>query len=388
MGKSIGRRQVLREGMGLAAGLATLGISGLTIPALAQGEQVVPFSDFPADFNPNPRPGVRYLDTRTIESFLTPSERFFTVQHYGQPEVDPATYKLRVTGLVERPMELSLADLKQRPRQELAAGFECSGNNKARMNGLVGNARWAGTSLAALLRDCRMKSPAREVVFFGADKGSEEVSHGGTTEKVEQRFARSLAVEDAERPQVLVAYEMNGAPLSLYQGAPVRLIVPGWYGVANIKWLEHVHVQDRRFMGKFMAREYVTLRGHQVTGETIWNETSVSRMQLKSMVARVTRTGDRYKVLGFALTDGTPLRAVEVRIDNGPWQPATIDLSSTPHSWKLFTVIWQSPARGEHTIVSRAIDVNGSVQPTDEELGLKKTRWENNGQVARKVMIA
>jgi len=374
--------------MGLAAGLAALGISGLTIPALAQGEQVVPFSDFPADFNPSPRPGVRYLDTRTIESFLTPSDRFFTVQHYGQPEVDPATYKLRVTGLVERPMELSLADLKQRPRQELAAGFECSGNNKGRMNGLVGNARWAGTSLAALLRDCRMKSQAREVVFFGADKGSEEVSHGGTTEKVEQRFARSLAVEDAERPQVLVAYEMNGAPLSLYQGAPVRLIVPGWYGVANIKWLEHIHVQDRRFMGKFMAREYVTLRGHQVTGETIWNETSVSRMQLKSMVARVTRTGDRYKILGFALTDGTPLKAVEVRIDNGSWQPATIDSSSTPHSWKLFTVIWQSPSSGEHTIVSRAIDVNGSVQPTDEELGLKKTRWENNGQVARKLMIS
>jgi DMSO/TMAO reductase YedYZ molybdopterin-dependent catalytic subunit len=386
MAEEMSRREVLKGAMAFT-GIAAMGIAGWTIPALAQGEELVPFTDFPADFTPNPRPGVRYLDTRTIQSFLTPSDQFFTVQHYDQPVLDTRAYKLRITGLLDRPMELTLDDLKKRPRAEQVAGFECSGNNNARVHGMVGNARWAGASLADLLKDCGMMSHAQEVVFLGADKGTEEVSHGGATAKVEQHFARSLDVGDAVRPEVLVAYEMNGAPLPLYQGAPVRLIVPGWYGVANVKWLEHIHVQGSRFMGKFMAREYVTLRGNPVGNEVIWNETSVSRIQLKSVVVRVTRTGRQVKILGFALTDGTPLKTVEVRIDNGGWQPATLDKSSTPYSWKLFTHVWESATPGEHTIVSRAIDANGSVQPTEEELELKKTRWENNGQFPRKVAI-
>lgn len=385
MAKEISRREALKGGMALA-GIAA-GISGLTMSALAQGEEVVPFTDFPADFNPNPKPGVRYLDTRTIQSFITPSGQFFTVQHYGQPVVDPATYKLKITGLIGESLELTLDQLKKRPRAEEVAGFECSGNGKARVNGLAGNARWSGTSLMALLKDCGLKPSAREVVFFGADKGTEEVAHGGSTTQVEQHFARSLAVEDAMRPEVLVAYEMNGAPLSLNQGAPVRLIVPGWYGIANIKWLAHIHLLDSRFMGKFMAREYVTLRGRKVGDETLWNETSVSRIQLKSMVARVTRMGSKCTILGFAMNDGTPLRSVEVRIDSGPWQTATIDKSSTAYSWKLFTLNWEDPTSGEHTLVSRAIDATGNIQPTEEELELKKTRWENNAQFARKVMI-
>jgi DMSO/TMAO reductase YedYZ molybdopterin-dependent catalytic subunit len=281
-----------------------------------------------------------------------------------------------------------LTEIKIRPRSEHVAGFECSGNNNARGNPLVGNARWAGVSLAGLLKDLGLKPSAREVVFFGADKATEEVSHGGATNKVEQRFARSLSLEDATRPEVLLAYEMNGAPLSQFQGAPLRLIVPGWYGVANVKWLEHIHVQDRRFMGKFMAREYVTLRGHQSGEYTVWNETSVSRIQLKSMIARVTRTGRSCKILGFALTDGTPLKAIEVSIDGGPWKDAVLDKNNTPFSWKLFTYRWEGATPGEHTLVSRAIDLNGNIQPTEDELALKKTRWENNGQYVRKVMVS
>jgi DMSO/TMAO reductase YedYZ molybdopterin-dependent catalytic subunit len=369
------------------AGVAVLGIPEWALPALAEGEDLIPFTDVPADFTTNPKPGVRYLDTRRIESFLTPSDQFFTVQHYGQPVVEVASYKLKVTGLVERPIELSLEDLKKRPRVEHIAGFECSGNGKTRLSGLAGNARWTGTSLAGLLSDCSVRPQAREVVFFGADKGSEEVSHGGGTTSVEQRFARSLALEDAVAPEVLLAYEMNGEPLSVYQGAPVRLIVPGWYGVSNIKWLEHIHLQDRRFMGKFMAREYVTLRGLKVHDEILWNETSVSRMQLTSAVVRVTRKAGKYQILGFALTEGTPLKSVQVRIDSGEWQAASIDPSSTSYSWKLFTLAWESPAKGEHTLASRAIDINGNIQPTEEDLMLKKTRWENNGQILRRVLV-
>jgi len=386
MPNAVNRREML-QGI-LSAGIALAGVSTWALPALAEGEEVIPFTDFPKDFNPEPRPGVRYFDTRTLQSFFPPSDQFFTVQHYGQPAVDASTYRLRITGLINRPLELSLADLKKRRRLEQVVGFECSGNSNPRGNPLVGNARWAGTPLSALLKDCGLKPSASEVVFFGADKGSEEVSHGGSTQKVEQRFGRSLSVDDATRPEVLIAYEMNGQPLSLAQGAPVRLIVPGWYGVANVKWLEQIHLMDRRFMGKFMAREYVTLRGDKLGGDMAWNETSVSRMQLKSMVARVTRTGSNCKVLGFALNDGTPLKTVEVSIDSGPWRLATLDKSNTPYSWKLFTYRWEGAQPGEHTIASRAVDVRGNVQPTEAELESKKTRWENNGQYVRKILIS
>ena len=387
MANGISRRHLL-QGSAALAGWAASAFPALGLPPLEADETVVPFTDFPADFKPNPRPGVRYLDTRKIESFLTPANRFFTVQHYGQPTVDPAGYRLRISGLVDSPRELTLDELRQRPRSTHTAGFECSGNSPRRINPLVGNARWVGVSLSNLLKEAGIRPYAREVVFWGADKGTEEVYHGGTTVKVEQSFGRSLALADAMKSEVLVAYEMNGEPLSLYQGAPVRLIVPGWYGVANVKWLTHIHVQDRRFMGKYMAREYVTLRGMPDGEGTIWNETSVSRMRLKSMVARVTRSGSRCRILGFALNDGTPLKAVEVKIDGGPWRPAAVDRRSTAYSWKLFTCLWEDATPGTHTIVSRAIDAYGRVQPEAGDLELKKTYWEDNSQFVRTVMIS
>ncbi len=387
MAKGISRRHLL-QGSAALAGWAASAVPALGLPPLEAEETVVPFTDFPDDFNPNPRPGVRYLDTRNIESFLTPSNQFFTVQHYGQPTVDPAAYRLRIDGLVDTPRELTLDELRQRPRSTHTAGFECSGNSPRRVNGLAGNARWVGVGLSSLLKEAGIRPYAREVVFWGADKGTEEVYHGGTTVNVEQSFGRSLALADAMKSEVLVAYEMNGEPLSLNQGAPARLIVPGWYGVANVKWLTHIHVQDRRFMGKFMAREYVTLRGMPDGEGTIWNETSVSRMRLKSMVARVTRSGSRCRILGFVLNDGTPLKAVEVKIDGGPWRPAAIDRRSTAYSWKLFTCHWEDAAPGTHTIVSRAIDAYGRVQPEAGDLELKKTYWEDNSQFVRTVMIS
>lgn len=372
----VSRREML-QGL-FAAGVAL----GADWPALAQGEEVVPFIDLPA-----PNPGARVPPT--LQSFFTPNEEFFAVQHYPvPPAIDPAVYKLRITGLVERPMVLSLADLKKRTRLEQIVGFECSGNNAARGNPLIGNARWVGTSLASLLKEGGVRVPAREVVFWSFDKGTEEITHGGPPEKVEQHFARALALEDATRPEVMLAYEMNDLPLPHRNGAPIRLIVPGWYGVANVKWLDHIHVQDSRFMGRFMARDYVTLRGQTIGDETVWNETSVSRTQLKSAIARVTRAGSTFKAVGFALTDGTPLKIIEVSVDGGPGKAAVLDKRNTAYSWQLFTHEWTGVQPGEHTIVSRATDARGHVQPTDDEVRAKKTRWENNGQFVRKIRIS
>lgn len=381
---TVTRRDVLQSLF--AAGVA-LEVSGLSLTALAQGEQVVPFTDLPPVAPPKEGAPVRF-DPRNLQKFIVSNEEFFAVQHYGIPApIDPATYKLRISGLVDRPVEWSFADLKKRPRVEHVVGFECSGNNNARGNPLVGNARWAGVALAPMLNDAGLKPAAREIVFFSSDKGTEEVTHGRGNAKVEQHFARSLTVEDATRPGVILAYEMNGQPLPQNHGAPLRLVVPGWYGVANVKWLDHIHVQDTRFMGRYMARDYVTLKSQTIAGETIWFETWVSRIRLKSAIARLTRSGNTLKAVGFALTDGTALKAVEVSVDGGPWRPATMWKENTTYSWKLFTHEWAGAQPGEHTIVSRAIDARGEIQPAQDD-PTKKSQWENNGQFIRKFTIS
>ncbi len=214
MNNELSRREIIRGGAALA-GMAALGIPQwmLAAQAPAQGEEVVPWTDIPANFDPSPATGFRTLDTRTLQrsTFFTPNEDFFAVQHYPVPTVDPATYKLRLTGLVNKPLTLSLDELKRRPRMEQVACFECSGNNPARLNMLTGNARWVGTSLNALLKDAGLKATAREVVFFGFDKSTEDIAHGAPqTAQYEQHFGRSLSVDDASQPEVMIAWEMNG----------------------------------------------------------------------------------------------------------------------------------------------------------------------------------
>jgi len=388
MNNGISRRAAIKGGAALV-GLAALGVPPWAI-AQTGPQEVIPWADVPQGFDPSAGEGPHSLDTRTIQksSFITPNDQFFAVQHYGPTQIDPATYKLRLSGLVNKEMEFTLDELKRRPRAELIAGFECSGNNPARLNTLVGNARWTGTSLAALLKAAGLKSTAREVVYFGADHGTEEIAHGGgQPQKFEQNFARSLAVEDAMNSDVLIVWEMNGAPLPAKNGGPVRLLIPGWYGVCNAKWLNHIQVQDRRFMGRFMARDYVTLMERKDGDQTIWEETSVSRIQLKSMVARLARDGNKFVATGFVLNDGTPLRSAEVRLDSGVWQTATMDSQNTKYSWKLFTCEFPAPEVGDHTIVSRVTDVNGAVQPDAADLETKKSRWENNAQFVRKFKV-
>jgi DMSO/TMAO reductase YedYZ molybdopterin-dependent catalytic subunit len=373
---------------GLAvAGLGALGMPEWVLPALAQGEVLVPFTDLPETF-PAPAADRRQLDIRKIDGPLTPKDQFFTTQHYGHPAIDPAMYRLKVGGLVDKPLSLSLDALRAMRRVELVAGFECSGNRRP-LQGLSSNARWTGVPLRTVLDEAGVKAAAREVVFFGADHGKEEVEFRTQKYEVDQQFGRSLSREKALSPEPLLAYALNGEPLTRHQGSPLRLLVPGWYGVANVKWLSHIHLQEDQYLGKYQARWYRTLRGEMIDGEVRWKESAVTHMQLKSFIARVTRDGSRHKVLGVVLNDGTPIRSVEVKVDDGPWQPATIDpATNSKYSWKLFTYAWTGATPGEHTLVSRVTDVTGAVQPTAEALENKKTFLEDNSQHPRKVMIA
>jgi len=380
------RRDILKTSLAVA-GLSALGLPEWVLPALAQGETLVPFTDLPDTF-PAPTVDRRQLDIRKIDVPFTPKDQFFTTQHYGHPEVDPAAFRLKVTGLVERPQTITLDALKRMKSTELVAGFECSGNRRP-LQGLSGNARWTGVPLKTVLDQAGVKSDAREFVFFGADHGPEEVEFRTQKYTVEQQFGRSLTREKALSSEPILAYALGGEPLTKHQGAPLRLLVPGWYGVGNVKWLSQIHVQEEQYLGKFQARWYRTLRGEMIDGEVKWKETAVTHMQLKSFIARVTRSGNHHTVLGVVLNDGTPLRSVEVRVDQGPWQPATLDpATKDKYSWKLFTYTWNGATPGEHTLVSRVTDVKGAVQPTAEDLDNKKTFLEDNSQHPRKVMIA
>jgi DMSO/TMAO reductase YedYZ molybdopterin-dependent catalytic subunit len=381
------RRTVLKSSFA-AAGLGLLGIPEWAMPVLAQGVAVVPFTDIPANFNTNPSDVVRVLDIRKIDGAVTPRDQFFTTQHYGHPVVNPATFRLKISGLVERPKSFTVDEIKGMGRDELMAGFECSGNGRGRVQGFASNGRWTGVPLRKVLKEAGLKSEGHEVVFFGADHSEEETDFRQQKVKLDQAFGRSLTYEKALGADPLIAYALDGEPLTRHQGAPLRLIVPGWYGVANVKWLAHIHVQQDPYMGKFQARWYRTMREEKIDGETVWNETAVTHMRLKSVIARVTKEGAEYKIFGFVLNDGTPLRSVEVKVDDGSWQAATTDASAGKYGWKLFSYMWKGATPGEHTIVSRATDRDGYVQPDLSELADKKTFLEDNSQFPRKVMIA
>ena len=385
------RRDTLKYG---AAAAALFALPEWAVPALAQGEVDVAFTDYPDTFAASPANGERrFLDLRKIDGLITPNDQFFFIQHYNKPELDPATHRIKVTGLAKKPLELSLADLKAMPSAEIVNGYECSGNSPNAMQGLSSNGRFTGVRLRDVLKRAGVGDAAREVVFFGADRGKEDVVFRQQTFKIEQQFARSITLENAQKPEPMLVYALNGQPLARNSGFPVRLVMPGWYGVANVKWLSEIHLQEDRYLGNYQARWYRSVVGVGGTGEeadsgTQWMETEITRMHLKSSIARVRKTGSGYQILGFATNDGTPLKSVEVKIDEGPWQKATLDPANTKYSWKLFTLKWEGATPGPHTIVSRVTDAEGNVQPTADELKRKKTFLEDNSQFPRKITIS
>jgi DMSO/TMAO reductase YedYZ molybdopterin-dependent catalytic subunit len=328
---------------------------------------------------------------------LTPQDQVFSVQHYGIPEFDAAGYQLEITGLVERPRRFSLNDLKALPSKDQFMTLECSGNGSSPgfMNAVY-NSRWTGTPLAPILKECGIKPGAIEVVFFGHDQQKEKLRKGTPRElTVEVPFGRSMSLDDVLWLNPLLAYQRNGAAFDKRNGAPLRLIVPGWYGVANVKWLRRIELRDRRYMGRYMGRDYVTVRGERRGGEVVFVETSVARMNLKSVVARVTRREVKggkipLKAYGAVWGDGTAINSVEVQLNKGPWREVVLDPKPLEkYSWRFFSLDLGTVEPGKHTVVSRATDESGRTQPSaqDDEIALKKTYWEAYEQWPRTVNV-
>jgi DMSO/TMAO reductase YedYZ molybdopterin-dependent catalytic subunit len=379
------RRDFVGQGSAALGGLALINTPFLAHAFPSQkGEEVVPWLDQPPE-NPAPDAVRNLLRWQELDSWITPNDEFFAVNHYNWPVIDEQDWTLEVGGRTGQPLTFTLGELRARPRREVVFTLECSGNHGFPwFIGGIGTARWAGTPLAPILEEAGVLGDGREVVFFGADEGEEEVHEIKTV----QNFGRSMSLADAMSPDNLLCYEMNGAPLPQDNGFPLRLIAPGWFGIANVKWLERIEVRPSRYMGRFMARDYVTLREERQDGETMWIESSVGRALLKSVPAKVTRSDGGYQIVGAAW--GAPIARVEVRIDEGPWREAEIDRSEEARfAWKIWSLDWPEAAPGEHAITSRAIDTAGNVQPAPDDpvIANKHTYWESNGQVTRRVRL-
>lgn len=435
--RDVSRRELLKGGASMFAGLTMLSVAGPShaFPGDSGEEDVIPLDDPPsgsAHFSgrhdeeiipwldqpaPNPLPNGlgKLLVWEELDTWQTPKDDFFFVNHYGTPDdLDEASWRIGVTGLVARPQSLTLTDLKARPRQEVDFTLECSGNTGTGLDffiGGIGNARWAGASLAPLLMEAGVSDLATEVIFWGADRGkltirdnagivsagqtgvAEPDAGGGLDLTITEQFARSMSLKDALNRDNLLCYEMNGEPLPPANGFPVRLIAPGWYGVANVKWLTRIEVVNRRFAGRFMARDYVSIREGQRDGETVWTFATVGPGRLKSAPAKVVKHRNRYAILGAAW--GSPIAGVEVRIDNGPWTTARLygpqpqTRKSRGYAWRFWAFDWGKPVAGEHRITSRAFDVDGNIQPAPDDafLASKRTYWESNGHITRRVSI-
>jgi DMSO/TMAO reductase YedYZ molybdopterin-dependent catalytic subunit len=360
-------------------GALTVGFLAMAELGRAADDQVIAFTDA-RPYNPH-APNLPWDQL----AMMTPNEQLFSVKHYDYPMVDMAAWKLDVGGLVTKPQALTLEAIRARPKKEATILLECSGNPAA--GGLIGNIKWTGTPLAPLLKECGVRPEATDVVFFGWDSGTEKLGNA----EYKMNFGRDLTMVDALREDVMLAYEMNGKPLAEHNGAPLRLIVPGWYGVAWVKYLTRIEAHDRPYQNRFMARDYVTLRGEKHGDDIVWRETLVGRMNVKSVPARVVKPASgSLKVEGAAWSDGTPLKSVEVKIDDGPWKPAKLQSNGgNNHTWSLWTYDWSDAMPGDHTVSSRSTDAKGAVQPAPDDplITMKKTRWENNQWAVRKIKI-
>jgi sulfane dehydrogenase subunit SoxC len=311
------------------------------------------------------------LPLEALQFDITPPGLHYLLTHYDIPALDPAEFQLVLDGLVASPMSLDLAAIRARPRVSTVVTLECAGNGRALLQPrpvsqpwpteAVGTSRWTGTPLAPLLREAGISDRAVDVVFTGADHGIER--------GVEQDYQRSLTVPEALREDVLLVYEMNGLVLPPQHGSPLRLVVPGWYGMAHVKWLTRIEGVPEQFDG-YQMNAY---RLRQETGEP---GVPLTRIHPRALLvppgfpdfmsrSRMLRPG-RSTVEGRAWSGWAPIESVEVSVDDGDsWAAATLEPAAEPWGWVRWTWTWEATP-GEYVLSARASDRTGRSQPGDQ----------------------
>ena len=306
---------------------------------------------------------------------ITPTGMHYLLVHFDVPAIDAATWRLRVGGNVAHSLELSLADVRARPRRTMPVTLECAGNGRARLvprpvsmpwiQEAIGTAEWTGTPLAGVLEEAGVKPGSVELVFTGADHGIEK-GH-------EHDYARALTIEDATRSEVLLAYEMNGRPLEPQHGFPLRLLVPGWYGMTHVKWLARIDAVTTPFDGYQQSIAYWYKQRADEKGEPVTRIKPRALMAPPGFPDFLTRRRmvDRGKVaiVGRAWSGTCAIARVELGID-GAWTDAALGESLGPFAWTKWTIDWDAEP-GEHVLSCRATDVSGRTQPIDAPWNLQ-----------------
>lgn len=313
-----------------------------------------------------------------LNSFITSNEQFFVRSHFVVPKVECDSWRLAIEGRVKEPCEIGYDELLRLPSRTVTMTLECAGNSRTFLSpkvgglqwelGAVSNAEWTGVPLAAVLKRAGVKAGATEVVLEGADNGAitkEPVSPG----KI--HYARSLPLAKALMPEVILAYNMNGEPLSHSHGFPLRAVVPGWYGMASVKWLTRIVVTETTFRGYFQTSDY-----------TFWEQRDelpiqllpVTEVEVKAEIARpalheIIPADTIYRIYGAAWTGESEVSKVEMSTDGGSrWEPAQLLGESVPYAWRFWEFYWRTPGQaGVYTLMARATDARGNVQPMQRD---------------------
>ena len=299
---------------------------------------------------------------------ITPVGLHYLLIHYDIPQVDPATFSLEIGGRVERPMTLSLDDIRARERVEVPVTMECAGNGRAMLEPrpvsqpwlgeAIGTASWTGTPLRPLLEEAGIADGAVEVAFTGLDRGVE----GG----VPQDYARALPLDEALNAGAILAYGIGDVPLPPQHGFPLRLVVPGWYGMTNVKWLTRITVLDQPFDG------YQNVKGYRMRSNEDDPGTPVTRMMPRAlmlppgvpdfMTRRRFVTPGPTRLEGRAWSGWGDITRVEVTSDGATWREAELGDAPGPHAWRAWSFAWDA-AEGDHELACRATDAAGNTQP-------------------------
>ena len=300
---------------------------------------------------------------------VTPAGLHYLLIHFDIPAAH-AGWTLSIGGKVSKPRAFSMDEIGAMPSKTLRVTLECAGNGRAQMSPRypsmpwleegVSTAEWTGTPLAPLLAEATIDESAKEIVFRGTDRG---IDRG-----VDHDFARSLSVAEAMRPDVLLVHSMNGQPLLPQHGAPLRLIVPGWYGMASVKWLASIEAADAPFEGVQQVGSY------QFRSQAGDPGVPCTHIRVNSLMAppgipdfftrrRVIKAGT-VRLIGRAWSgNGVPIERVEVSV-NGEWRDASLDAKAGPWAWRGWSFEWHAKP-GEYVLASRATDASGSVQPDE-----------------------
>jgi DMSO/TMAO reductase YedYZ molybdopterin-dependent catalytic subunit len=302
---------------------------------------------------------------------VMPNASFYVRNHFQIPNLEPAEWRLSVGGMIDRPLSLSLRDLTNMPSQTQLVTLECAGNGRFQLSprvngeqwnyGAVSTAEWTGVPLVEVLNRAGVRDEAQEVLFRGVDSGVAD----GLSESI--RFERSLCLDDARANGVLLAYAMNGAPLPVQHGYPLRVIVPGWYAVASVKWLTAIEVIGAPFQGHYQTDTYVYewQRDGKLDVEPVTLQRVRSLITEPEADAEIER-GD-LTIRGVAWSGAAPIARVDVSVDGKPWQEARLVGERKRHSWQWWELLLRADAPGTVEIRVRATDMAGRTQPEAPE---------------------